>query len=241
MKSRDARIQRKADKFLPYIKNHIAETDDIIPIDLTATRNDEKEMYKPVKCSFCSKEFKLMSSGTVILHCNTEETKVVREMLQNDDAFIMYAFCSHDCVKFLKKSVYCHQCNNIVSTSHLFSSAEPSDKLNCKINDKYDHLYDLFFAHFNSHVLKIACSAICKSKIQKEDSKIGELEIKIICGSCGKRKDKMPRCPCGNIYFCDTDCQKNMWPLHKETCVWHLNKKLREERAKKANSNSDDK
>ncbi len=209
MKSREERIRRKADKFLPFIKGKIEETDDIVPIDLTAVMVSEEKIYKSAKCSTCSKEFRLMSSGSIILHCNTAETKHVRELTGDADAFVMFAFCNKDCVRFLKMDVYCHRCNSLITKTGA---------------EKYDHLYDLFFLNMGSHVLKITCCAACKTAIQKEDSKSQELGVKIICATCGKYKDTMPRCPCGNINFCDKECQLRAWPTHKLTCVWYLNK-----------------
>jgi hypothetical protein len=221
MKSKDARLQRKADKFLPNIKKKIQETDAIIPIDLAAAQESDEALFKGFKCSFCAKTLKLMSFGSVILHCNTEETVAVRNVLHDNDAFVMYAFCDIACFRFLKQDVFCHKCNKPLSNDH-----------------KYDHLYDLFFVRFNSHVIKLTCGDKCKHEIQKEDSSSPELGVKIVCGACGEWKETMPRCPCGNVNYCNVECQKKLWPTHKETCVWQLNKNLRAERAKKTEAKS---
>lgn len=220
MKAKNQRIQRKADEFVMYLKGQVPETNDLTPINIELVQANADNLYNPVNCSCCHKEFMLMTSGTVIIHYNTQESRDARTVLNNPEAFVMYAFCSHQCVRFVKQPIFCHVCNKSIITSD-------------SNHRKYDYMYEVFFLHFNSHVVKITCSGACKSKLQKEDAKDTELQMNIICASCGTYAHKMPRCPCGNVNFCNSDCQKKMWPKHKQTCIWYLNTKLREERAKK--------
>lgn len=46
-----------------------------------------------------------------------------------------------------------------------------------------------------------------------------EKEIKeaqnILCGFCGT-KFPVNRCQCKNVYYCDQQCQKDHWPIHKK-------------------------
>ena len=45
--------------------------------------------------------------------------------------------------------------------------------------------------------------------------------FKQVCDSCGKSKyDKLKKCPCGSVRYCDTKCQRKHWrQKHKQECV----------------------
>ena len=44
--------------------------------------------------------------------------------------------------------------------------------------------------------------------------------FKQVCDSCGKSTyDKLKKCPCGSVRYCDTKCQRKHWQKHKQECV----------------------
>lgn len=52
---------------------------------------------------------------------------------------------------------------------------------------------------------------------------------KVDCGKSGPRYKSLEgyfrHCPCKSVYYCSKECQNADWPLHKATCLWHLDKK----------------
>jgi len=41
----------------------------------------------------------------------------------------------------------------------------------------------------------------------------------ILCSNCKKQGEKLKCCSqCNMTYYCDAECQKQHWPIHKITC-----------------------
>lgn len=186
---------KDSQQVLPYIKFY----DNVIEADdIIPIETNNNTQNEPLGCSTCKKNFRTMDFGVSIVHCITADNKL-----------ILYGFCRQECLRFPKCILRCEVCSN---------------QINDRMKNLRTCLYDVYFHYYGFHVLKFVCSSECKGKLRSEEGKDRKLALKSMCNACGTLKEKMQRCPCGNVHFCNVECQRKSWPEHKITCEWYLSK-----------------
>ena len=70
--------------------------------------------------------------------------------------------------------------------------------------------------HYNDLMEKIKKNSVTCTKAQKT---FDEFEFKNFCGFCAKRTQNLLICTgCKKIKYCNQNCQKSHWKLHKQNC-----------------------
>ncbi len=187
-------------------------------------KGEGEEHSSYVACSSCNEYHRMLSSRTSTLQylainreqCTLSDDDILcfekrhkdPEFLRDTDVALtlkVSSFCSRECISLSNEPHFCVACYTYI----------PSENIN-------DYRYDVYFKTWDSAVMKIICSNDCKDKLFKEDRKDEDLKLHAQCVNCraiSRRENKsMPRCPCKKAYYCNKECQKQAWPLHKLTC-----------------------
>lgn len=146
-----------------------------------------------VNCDECSKLINFEHYDTL------DEVKLFNWNNENGQN-VTSTFCSNKCLKdsLAPSNMFCVICNTVCSEKKWF--------VECK-----------FVKIGNWLSVKSVCSENCRQVILDRDT--SDIELKKVCCYCKSLKDTMKICgKCKIAYYCDINCQKSHWKIHKPNC-----------------------